>query len=186
MPAGNDFDGWVALLGHGSTQAKAYNHLMAAGLQVLPAVRKGLDHPDPAVRRRCVNLLDHFVDDDTLPALIAAVDDSDPHVAGRALHALACDRCKEGECRPGEESWVPKALPLLDHRDPHLRASAIDALGKVIARRADVATALAHTARHDPDKGLRGMARHLIERSQITPSARSLSTASASSPSQSP
>ena len=112
------------------------------------------------VRRQCVNLLDHLVDDDSLPALIAAVDDDDSAVAGRALHALACDRCKEGECRPGEELWIAKALNLLRHADPDLRAAAIDALGKVVSRRADVAAALVSLSENDADRGLRGMARH--------------------------
>lgn len=111
------------------------------------------------MRRQCVNLLDHLVDDDSLPALIAAVDDADPAVAGRALHALACDRCKEGECRPGEDLWVPRALDLLRHPEPDLRAAAIDALGKVASRRADVAAALGDVAHRDPDQGLRSMAR---------------------------
>jgi len=111
------------------------------------------------VRRQCVNLFDHLVDRDSLADLVSALDDDDPSVSGRALHALACDRCKENECRPGEDLWVPRALELLDSPNPDLRAAAIDALGKVARRRPNVATALAGVAETDTDKGLRGMAR---------------------------
>ena len=159
-PARNDFAGWVAQLGHASSRPRAKQHLYAAGRTAVGAICRGLRHDNAIVRRQCVNLLDHLVDDDSLPALIAAVDDTDPSVAGRALHALACDRCKEGACRPGEDLWVPKALGLLHHPDPDLRAAAIDALGKVASRREDVVAALLTVSEHDTDRGLRGMARH--------------------------
>jgi HEAT repeat protein len=161
-PAPNDFDGWVAQLGHASTRPRAKQHLLVSGPGALAALRRGLHHDKAIVRRQCVNLLDHLVDEDSLAALITAVDDPDPMVAGRALHALACDRCKQGACRPGEQTWVPRALLLLDHADPDLRAAAIDALGKVADHRPDVAAALAVTSETDADKGLRGMARRQI------------------------
>ena len=94
--------------------------------------------------------------------LIAAIDDEDPMVAGRALHALACDKCKQGACRPGEDAWVPRAITRLGHPNPDLRAAAIDALGKVADHRPDVAAALADASQADSDKGLRGMARRRI------------------------
>jgi hypothetical protein len=83
-------------------------------------------------------------------------------VVGRALHALACDRCKQGACRAGEQTWVPRALTLLHHPNPDLRAAAIDALGNVTERRSDVTAALAITSHTDIDRGLRGMARRRI------------------------
>ena len=57
---------------------------------------------------------------------------------------------------------MPRALELLHHHNPDVRASAIDTLGKVVARRPEVADALADVARHDRDAGLRGMARHRL------------------------
>src|SRR2546426_9864781 len=159
-PSRTDFDGWVAQLGYGSSRPRAKQHLLDSGRPAVGAICRGLRHEKALVRRQCVNLLDHLVDDDSLHALIAAVDDDDSAVAGRALHALACDRCKEGECRPGEELWVAKALDLLHHADPDRRAAAIDALGKVASRRDDVAAALVSVSERDADRGLRGMARH--------------------------
>lgn len=117
------------------------------------------------VRRICVGVLDHLVDDESVPHLVAALDDDDPQVCARALHALACDRCKQGACRPGEHLFVPRALALLrDHPDPDVRAAAIDALGKVADHRPDAAAALAEAAEHERDRGLRGMARRRVPR----------------------
>jgi HEAT repeat protein len=111
------------------------------------------------VRRQCVNIFDRLVDNASLADLVLALDDADASVRGRALHALACDRCKVNECRPGEDLWVPRALDLLHDPNPDMRAAAIDALGKVAVRRPDVANALASAAQSDTDSGLRGMAR---------------------------
>lgn len=158
-PAPADFDGWVSQLGVDSCRQRAKVRLHSCGPEAVPALRRGLHHPKPIVRRLCVNLLDRLVDEETVPSLVAALDDDDPHVRARALHALACDRCKQNECRPGEDLWVPRAMALLTDRNPDLRAAAIDALGKVAGRREEVAAALRVAAEQDPDGGLRGMAR---------------------------
>jgi hypothetical protein len=157
-PAANDFDGWVAQLGVSSRRARAKAYLMAHGPSSLPALRRGFSHPKAIVRRQCVNLLNHIVDTESLPYLVAAGGDEDPSVAARALHSLACDRCKENDCRPGEDQWAPRAFELLHDPNPDLRAATIDALGKVAQRRPMVAAALGRVAEHDKDQGLRGMA----------------------------
>jgi HEAT repeat protein len=106
-----------------------------------------------------VRILDQLVDEESLSVLVLALDDDDPRVRARALHALACDRCKQNECRPGEELWVPRALEFLrTHPNPDMRAAAIDALAKVASHRPDVAAALLTAADSETDKGLRGMA----------------------------
>jgi HEAT repeat protein len=111
-----------------------------------------------------VNLLDRLVDEESVSALIRALDDEAPQVSARALHALACDRCKQTECRPGEELWVPRAVELVQtSTNPDLRAAAIDALGKVVSRRPDLAVVLWTAAETDPDRGLRSMARWHVE-----------------------
>ena len=160
-PANADYDGWVKQLAVSSSRRQEVKqHLLAAGAAAVPAIRRGLRHGNPTVRRLCVNLLDRLVDDEAIPDLVAVLDDEDVEVVKRALHALACDACKTGECRPGDDLFVPKAVELLRHPDPDLRAGAIDALGQVVKRgRADVAAILADVAEHDTDRGLRGMAR---------------------------
>lgn len=162
VPAATDFDGWVAQLGNSERRQRAKIYLRDAGQPALPAVRRGMHHPKPIVRRLCASILDHLADEATFVDLVAALDDEDPQVLKRALHALACDQCKDNDCRPGEELFVPRALELLRHPDPDIRASAIDTLGKVVARRPDVADALAEVAQHDRDAGLRGMARQRV------------------------
>jgi len=114
------------------------------------------------VRRQCASILDHLADELSFVDLVAALDDDDPGVLKRALHALACDQCKENECRPGEDLFVPRALELLHSANPDIRASAIDTLGKVVSRRPEVAEALADVALHDRDRGLRAMARRRL------------------------
>jgi HEAT repeat protein len=162
LPAARDFDGWVAQLAHPQWRPDAKAHLLAAGADGLPAVRRGMENPKPIVRRMCASLLDKLADDAAFVDLVAALDDDDPQVLKRALHALACDQCKDTECRPGEDMFVPRALELLRHANPDIRASAIDTLGTVAPRRPDVAAALAEAAEHDGDTGLRGMARRRV------------------------
>ncbi len=169
LPAATDFDGWVAQLANSERRRRAKIYLREAGSPAVPAVRRGMHHPSAMVRRLCASILDHLADEGALLDLVAALDDEDPGVLKRSLHALACDRCKENECRPAEDLFVPRALDLLRHPNPDVRASAIDTLGKVVARRPDVADALAEVARHDVNTGLRGMARHRLPAALRTP-----------------
>src|SRR5262245_34163125 len=81
----------------------ALRRLMAAGVLATPALRRGLRHDDPDVRVGCCIVLDHFMDDAAVPELIANLEHESARVRSNALHALACDRCKEGACRPGED-----------------------------------------------------------------------------------
>ena len=162
-PGPNDFDGWVAQLGVSSCRPRAKQHLMTSGPPALPAIRRGLRHEKPIVRRLCVNLLDRLVDEESVSTLVEALDDEAPEVSARALHALACDRCKQNDCRPGEDLWVPRAVQLVEtSTNPDLRAAAIDALNKVVSRRPDVAAVLRATAETDPNRGLRSMARRYV------------------------
>ena len=160
--AANDFHGWVSELASSSRRRGARIHLLLAGAPALPALRRGLHHPKAMVRQQCVRLLDQLVDEESLTDLVSALDDDDPGVRARALHALACDRCKQNECRPAEALWVPRAIELLRHPDPDLRAAAIDALLKVAPRRPDIAAVLLAAADREPDKGLRSKARRHV------------------------
>ena len=167
VPSGGDFDGWVRLLGSDAHRQRAKRHLLRSGSPALPALRAGLRHEQAIVRRSCAVILDHLVDEASLPDLVAALDDPAPEVLTRALHALACDACKENECRPADDLFVPRAIELLGHPDADVRASAIDALGKVAQRTGDptsaAAVALARAQEDDRNPGLRNMARrHLV------------------------
>ena len=165
-PALRDFDGWVSQLGYSSRRQRARIHLLMSGSPALPALRRGLRHPNVMVRRQCVRIFDQLVDEQSLPELVLALDDEDPGVCARALHALACDRCKQSDCRPEEAVWVPRAVELLRHPNADLRAAAMDALGKLGPRRPDVAMVLFAAADTEKDKGLRSKARRLAHVSE--------------------
>lgn len=128
MPSGSDFDAWVQLLGVTSRRQAARRHLMGIGERAVPAIRRGVHHPKPEVRRACVSLLDQLLNDDAVDDLVAALDDPDADVVRRALHSLACDACTKGACRPTDDLWVERARELARHVDPKIRFGALDAL----------------------------------------------------------
>src|SRR3954463_877923 len=73
----DDFAGWVALLGDPIRAKHAYWHLVMSGTSALPAVRCGLRDDNPEVRMYCAKALDHLVDEDAFPDLVAMLDDPD-------------------------------------------------------------------------------------------------------------
>lgn len=98
----------------------ALRELMRAGADATPAVRRGLGHESPRVRAGCCMVLDHHLDEDAIPELMANLDHPDAGVRNWAMHALACDRCKEGACRPAEDETVPIALGMLASDPDHV------------------------------------------------------------------
>ena len=145
-----DYDRTVAELGIKHRADAAARELMSAGMDATPAVRRGLQHTDPRVRARCCGVLDHFMDEQAIPALLKNLGDPDPKVRLTAMHALVCDRCKEDACRPAETDVVEAAMRLLAE-DPD-RQVRTHALGPAVHRRADAKEALviAHETDSDP------------------------------------
>jgi HEAT repeat protein len=149
----------VAELGIKHRADAAARVLMSAGMDATPAVRRGLQHTDPRVRARCCGILDHFMDEEAIPALLKNLDDPDPKVRLAAMHALACDRCKEGACRPAENDVVEAAMRLLaEDPDRHVRTQAAHALGPAVHRRADAKATLVIAHETDPDPLVRKVA----------------------------
>ena len=95
-PAPNDLDGWVSQLGISSCRQRAKAHLLMSGQPALPALRRGLRHRKAIVRQQCVRIFDQLVDEASLPDLVVALDDEDPGVCARALHALAAGMISPG------------------------------------------------------------------------------------------
>ena len=154
-----DFDAVVADLAVKHRSKAALRSLIAAGPAATPAVRRGLEHSDATVRARCCDVLDHFLDDAALPELMANLADGDPRVRARALHALACDRCKEGTCRPGEAVVLPIALSMLaDDPDRFVRKSAVEMLGPSARHNAEARDALVKARDGDSDPLVRKVA----------------------------
>jgi HEAT repeat protein len=137
----------------------AFRSLLAAGAAAAPFVRTGLRHPDPSVVVACCRVVDRFLYEEAVPDLIAVLSHENAWCRAWALHALACDRCKQGACRPGEGESVPIALALLrNHSSERVRAMAVDMLGTVVHRRSDVADALAYARDHDECSNVRKQA----------------------------
>jgi HEAT repeat protein len=132
---------------------------MRAGAGATPAVRAGLAHPDPTVRVGCCQVLDHFLDDDAVPELIENMSHPDPQVRSWAVHALACDRCKEGACRPGEGQFLADAIRMLSD-DPAriVRQQAAALVGLAVHRDPAALAAIERAHRHDPHPVVRKIA----------------------------
>jgi hypothetical protein len=57
----NDFKALVGKLAVPHHAGPTFRALLNAGFDALPAIRHGLRHESPEVRRRCCSFLDHFV-----------------------------------------------------------------------------------------------------------------------------
>jgi HEAT repeat protein len=108
----------VALLSDPHRYFPAYQRLLTLGASAADAARIGLRHPNPQVRMRCCQVLDHVMDETSIGALLGVLDDPASEVRIQALHALACDRCKNDACRPDAATALPRAISALAH-DPH-------------------------------------------------------------------
>jgi len=133
--------------------------LMGAGSMATPALLEGLRHPEPAVRIGCCQVLDHYLDPAALPELINNLHHENEMVRAWAMHALACDRCKEGTCRPDEEEVLPIATQMLmQDESRRVRQMAAGVLGPSVHRHPDVLRALEYARDHDSHPVVRKIA----------------------------
>lgn len=147
---------WLGVAHHVSAALK---RLLAAGPLAIASVRAGLRHPNPAVRVGCCKVLDHFMDEAAVPELIENLTHADEEVRAWAMHALACDKCKEGSCRPGEAEVIPIAARLLlEDRSRRVRQAAAGLVGESVHRSAAALPALAYAYQHDPNPVVRKIA----------------------------
>ncbi|MDP1749218.1 MAG: hypothetical protein Q8L22_07160 [Reyranella sp.] len=110
---------------------RAYRQLLGRGLDAMSTARRGLRHASADVRYRCCRFLDRFLEPGILGDLISMLEDPDHRVRLTTLHTLACDRCKEGDCRPDEGQVLPLAISLLaNDPDAHVRAMAVEVVGQ--------------------------------------------------------
>ena len=155
-PRADDFEAWVEQLADPIRGRRAYWHLVLCGGPALPAVRRGLRHANADVRKFCTKALDRLVDPESYEELIAMLDDPDARVRLDALHALACDRCKDVDCRPAKERVLPPAIRLLlRDADKHVRAMAAEVVGRWTHTEPAAAGALVESRDADPDPAVR-------------------------------
>jgi HEAT repeat protein len=135
---------------------RAYWHLVLGGAPALPAVRRGLTQDSADVRLLCIKALDHLVDEDSFPELIRMLGDDDSRVRRDALHALACDRCKENACRPKIGAVLPLGIRLLQSDpDKHVRATAAEVAGRWVHTDASAEAAIVTARDSDSDPSVR-------------------------------
>jgi len=152
----------VEQLAHRTTRGPAKRALMEAGAAATPALRRGLSHRHASVRVGCCVVLDHHLDEAAVPELLANVGHKNRKVRAWALHALACDRCKEGDCRPGAADVVPLVADRLAN-DPSTRVRKMAAiLAAQYLDSADIRAALEAAAANDPHSLVRGHARWFL------------------------
>jgi HEAT repeat protein len=136
--------------------SQALDRLIALGPDAVEPACAGLRHPDAKVRARCCRVLDHIMDEASVGAIIGALADPAPEVRCEALHALACDRCKAGSCRPGAALVLPPVLAILAaDPSPHVRAYAAEVVGVWAHTRQEAADALREAAVSDPSPAVR-------------------------------
>jgi HEAT repeat protein len=129
--------------------------LVALGDTAKEAALQGLRNPEARVRELCCVVLDRVADSDTFRPLVGALDDPAPEVRLQALHALACDRCKTSPCEL-DDSALPRATDLLlGDPDAHVRAMAVELVGKWVHTHAEASDALASAMRTDPSSAVR-------------------------------
>lgn len=138
----------------------AVREFLAMGYDAAPIAVDGLQHPHAGVRSACCEFLDHFLVPEALPGLVELLDDPHPRVRLMALHALACDRCKEDGCRPSAADVVPKAVRALrSDPSPHTRAMAIELVGAYVHTHVEAERALVEAAENDASPAVRKKAR---------------------------
>lgn len=157
--------GWLMLTGHDriieelafSYKAPiAYRELLELGVEALPAVREGLRHDNSDVRLHYCRFLDRYLSPDTLSDLIGMLNGEDERVRCSALHTLACDRCKQGTCRPEKADVLPKAMKLLQcDPDAHVRAMAIEVVGQFVHTDSLAAAAISAAQQADENPTVR-------------------------------
>ena|SRR5690348_16412220 len=97
-----------------------------------------------------------FLEPEALGELLTMLDDPDSAVRAASLHALACDRCKHGTCRPDEALVLPAAIRLLlADPDGDVRAHAAEVVGLSVHTRPEALAALERTHRDDASPAVR-------------------------------
>lgn len=149
---------------------KVYDQLHALGPATVPALARALRDPDPEMRRNVTVALDvvgggwwHFPDGDSkldlrpaLPALLAALGDSDPGVRAWASQDIS-------DIGEAAATAVPRLRAMVHSGDPESRGSACSALGGIgFAARAALPDL--QQARNDSSPEVRQAARDAITR----------------------
>jgi hypothetical protein len=135
----------------------ALRHIMVLGRDALVFLEAGLGHDNSDVRLFCTLALDKLAGTDSLPMMLPLVDDPDARVRARALHSLACDRCKADDvCLLDLTTILPLAMRVLaDDPDAHVRAMAVEVVGRWVHTDVTAADAVSRATNRDPSPAVR-------------------------------
>jgi HEAT repeat protein len=121
-----------------------------------------LNHPDSAMRRFCLFLLDHYASDASSETFRQALRDPVAFVREAAVHGTACERCCYGEiCVADVVTDLVETLP----SDPNaeVRHKIVVALSRFFSRDRRAGEAIARAADGDPDPAVRYVARAIVD-----------------------
>ena len=124
-----------------------------------------LSHPDLAMRRFCLFLLDHYAGDVSSDTFRRALRDPVASVREGALHGLACERCRhEDICVTDVVTDLTEILA----SDPNaeVRHKTVAALARFIGRDSRAGEAITRAAHHDPEPAIRYVARAAADSGQ--------------------
>ncbi len=127
------------------------------GRDAVAVAEAGLGHENADVRLYCTLLLDRLAGTDSFVMMVPLLDDPDARVRSRALHSLACDRCKRDDVEVLDKGTIlPLALRVLrDDPDAHVRAMAVEVVGTWVHTDPTAADALALASTSDPSPAVR-------------------------------
>ena len=121
-----------------------------------------ISHPDLAMRRICLFLLDHYASDASSETFRRALRDPVASVRESALHGLACERCRhEDIC----VTHVVTDLIEIMTSDPNaeVRHKTVAALARFMGRDGRAGRAIVRAAHHDPDPAIRDVAQAVAD-----------------------
>jgi HEAT repeat protein len=112
----------LGLVGLGGDESKTTNEYAALVSLTLPALRKLLEDPEPAVRGAAAEALGHLGAKEAVHDLLKLLRDVDASLRGAAARALGC---------LGAEKYAPELRMLLTDQVASVRGAAAEALGRV-------------------------------------------------------
>lgn len=120
-----------------------------------------LHHPDPFVRRGCLNFLDHYANEVSASVFALALRDPVELVRHAAMHSLACEACRTEELCAADV--VPHLVEVLSaDPSPELRHKAIPMLLRLVDRDPRARQAVERAADSDADALVRDVARDAL------------------------
>jgi hypothetical protein len=110
-------------------------------------------HPDMAMRRVCLFLLDHYASDASADVFRRALRDPIASVREAALHGLSCERCRTEELCVADVVTDLVAI-LAGDANAEVRHKAVAALARFIGRDSRAREAIARAAHDDTDSAI--------------------------------